>query len=401
MEPEPLSLEGSIQNLKSFGISAYNTTWKKFESEHVSAEHMQKFDMMLTEPPLDYDPSSLGEFMSFTKRMLHPGGCLFVILAWSQYYDWVKAARKEELRVMDHPFIFCPDTSAMQRTRATAFTQRAAFPALVAFAPGKHPQNFKLDLKSDFLNNRCTHKRKFSVIDNVPHPAFRLLQSGSKRAFVQNERSPILLADIMTTFSRLGGSILDPFAGTLSLGCAAVMTGRTCTVIECDAVLFNAAVDRLLHFTSTHGADKVSNENGGDTCRIINDFFKNRDVTDGFPNQSQAMDSGGTDCLATGPADKRVKYNNNHYHTSSKNGNRADDSTSASNKQAPLKKGQKQISDLQCAVAGCILGQDSPANGHNCKSCSAPVHLLCCIRVLKQTVEEPEDPLFCSLCYAS
>ena len=57
---------------------------------------------------------------------------------------------------------------------------------------------------------------------------------------------------------------------------------------------------------------------------------------------------------------------------------------------------------FRCRVTGCVIdksGDTGTATGHNCSKCNAPVHSICCQRVLRITVIGEEDCLFCSVCY--
>lgn len=56
---------------------------------------------------------------------------------------------------------------------------------------------------------------------------------------------------------------------------------------------------------------------------------------------------------------------------------------------------------LRCHVDGCIMDTGDHPSGHNCSVCKVPVHLICNVRVLKLTINEPDDPLFCSKCFTS
>ena len=55
-----------------------------------------------------------------------------------------------------------------------------------------------------------------------------------------------------------------------------------------------------------------------------------------------------------------------------------------------------------CHVISCVIDRDEDvgtATSHNGKACRAPVHLLCCQRVLKLVVNDSFDSLYCSRCY--
>lgn len=58
-------------------------------------------------------------------------------------------------------------------------------------------------------------------------------------------------------------------------------------------------------------------------------------------------------------------------------------------------------SKLACHVNGCIIDCDKEvrtATGHNCVVCKAPVHYLCCQRVLGIGVNDADELFYCSAC---
>jgi DNA modification methylase len=61
-----------------------------------------------------------------------------------------------------------------------------------------------------------------------------------------------LLRYLISLFSNEGDTILDPFAGSASLGEAALITGRCAVLVEQDSDFFEAGSKRLLKITQSH-----------------------------------------------------------------------------------------------------------------------------------------------------
>ena len=58
----------------------------------------------------------------------------------------------------------------------------------------------------------------------------------------------------------------------------------------------------------------------------------------------------------------------------------------------------KKLGDFDCRVLGRI-GEKGTAKAHNCRVCGAPVHLMCCTRILVIAIEDASTDVFRSRCY--
>ena len=125
------------------------------------------------------------------------------------------------------------------------FPQQMTGFALIAKAPGEHPGGFLPNFDSSHALIESSASRRQSCIDSVPFVRHKLNRPNSRSPYRTNEKSHSLLSEMIDLFTPIHGSVLDPYAGTLSTAIAAMRVGRTCTVVERDQDCFLAALHRL------------------------------------------------------------------------------------------------------------------------------------------------------------
>ena len=129
--------------------------------------------------------------------------------------------------------------------------------AIVCWSPCRHHNTFRTDFVSEYTLIKCSHKRKFAVIDNIPVPRQKLQFPNRKKPVRVEEKSTLLLSELMKTFCPEEGHVLDPYAGTMTTAIACMVTGRPCTVVEADPQCYKHAFSRLVQI-----ADKYMEQHG-------------------------------------------------------------------------------------------------------------------------------------------
>lgn len=94
---------------------------------------------------------------------------------------------------------------------------------------------------NDFVGRRDDN----TLIINIEGPRKKPLKPDTKQPFRSLEMSVQLNQKIIALFCPHGGTVLDPFGGTLTTAIAATATNCECVVIEKDESSFNKAVQRL------------------------------------------------------------------------------------------------------------------------------------------------------------
>ena len=253
------TFENNVDILTGIGIHCHQMRWQDFDKT-IRKTTDSRFDMMLIDPPYGtpecrsragslydnfVDDKEMRAVSQFARRVLVPGGSVFLFSSIQYATGWMKSLETENFKVMKHLFVVVKKTERLQFTRAELFPQNACEYGILAYAPGRHPENFKPDFISPYSMVQCSEKRKFSTISGVLVPQHKLLKPGTKSPVLTEEKNPDLLAELMTTFCPQKGSVIDIYAGTLTTAIAAMRTNRKCTSVEADSALFRLAHQRL------------------------------------------------------------------------------------------------------------------------------------------------------------
>jgi len=280
--------QGPAGSLEQLNISCHQMKWQEYQRSVMTTEN--EFDMILADPPYNISSAASGAgseydqyldtkdmetFVEFARRALVPGGCCFIFTSLQLFTKWMAALLCAGFAVMPYAFTVVKDSKTMQRSRRSRCPQNAVENGVVGWTPGTHPQGFKTDFTSEYTLINCTHARKFNVIDNVPVPRRKLRYKG-KRKFVRvEEKSTLLISELLQTFSPDGGRILDPFAGTMTTAVACMAKKRHCTVIEPDIECYRLAVERLEGIATTMTKRRTrSRRSAGEAHEIEDDVLK-------------------------------------------------------------------------------------------------------------------------------
>ena len=242
--------------LGNCGIEVHGISWEEYNVKVLINEDV--FDFIFADPfqtaakqmSRHMDDEERYRFIDFSRKATVPGGYVFIIVPEDKSEDWIQSMTTKGLSNTQKFFLLW-DPKAVQRTKGRAL-QSAVEVAVVGRIPGRHPQNFTIDVDSPYSHlSECTFPRKFRVIDQIPNPINRLYFSGTKIPARIGEKPHSLLRELMTTFCPPGGRVLDPFANTLTTGIACVFSGRSCVLLEDDERCRKDAEMRLVAITKT------------------------------------------------------------------------------------------------------------------------------------------------------
>lgn len=216
------------------------------------------------------EESYVMRFAQFSRRVLVPGGYLFIFLYWSRLPEWQRVLQSNQMDTCAGPFRMCLDTDEVQINNSKQ-CQDPLFVALVAKKPGKHPEGFTMDITAPYLHiTRCQFARKFGIIDKVPLPLPRLMMKPSRKQVRPTEKSSKLFLELLQTFCPALGKVSDPFGGAMTSAMACMMTRRPCTVLESDEQCVKYAVPRLQVFARAQNVD----ENSSRDTRKVTEFVQ-------------------------------------------------------------------------------------------------------------------------------
>lgn len=138
----------------------------------------------------------------------------------------------------------------IQNSSSTRHPQNGCEFGLVARKKGVHPRGFLPRFSDPYRLIKCSHSRRFLIIDSVPPVRRKLKYPGTNRPVRIEEKNTMLLSEIMNTYCPGDGTVLDAYGGTLTTALACVATGRNCIAIEKSAECFNIAEKRLQQITA-------------------------------------------------------------------------------------------------------------------------------------------------------
>jgi len=203
---------------------------------------------------------------------------------------------------------------------------------------------------------------------------------------------------------------------------AAIATGRSCTVLEPDAVCFRLAMDRLRSYAALHTQSsgvsrrtRSHSNNGFPTesklLSLLQECNNETAMSDEDENERD-VDRQDENVLQPDPANEEPLVD------SRQEANAELDETEKATMEdtfkevpeddfGPITELDYPVAEVDCHVVPCILRRDfgdrekAQATQHNCSNCNAAVHPLCCLRVLKIPSNDKTTPLFCTQCRSS
>ena len=307
----------SESHLSHYNISAHNTTWQKYAMENLNICDVDKFDFIVTEPPTapsrsfirrsspsksrftdEIGEEEVKQFPNCAKRILKVGGYCLLLLPYDMFPEWYGAFTRTGFEVMSQPYTIQYDENTYPRRGAgnKIFPQTMTGFAVIAKAPGDHPGGFMPDFDASYSFIQSCASRRQSAIDSVPFVKHKLTRLKSRSPYRTSEKPHSLLSELIDLFTPPQGSVLDPFAGTLSTAIASMRVGRACTVVERDSDCYNAAFHRLqlvataLFQKSLHRADESVDD---DVIFVCMSKVHHADDTHENADRNDVEDTGG------------------------------------------------------------------------------------------------------------
>ena len=253
-------LQPEIDILDRLNIEAHGMSFEDYNRTVLTEQEI--FDLVISDPfqksasaqTQEMTPERRISFIQFIRKVLVPGGHVFLILPQLEMPEWLEAFENLDMK-NEGVFLLLKDPEHVQRVKGKRF-QNLIEVAAVARKPGRHPTRFSMDIVSPYTQlPRNTYKRKAPVIDHISPPSNRLRFPGSKALVRTGEKSPALFWELLKTFCPAGGKVLDPFAATLTAGIAGIQTGRSCVLLESDSQCLSLAQVRLREIATKHLED--------------------------------------------------------------------------------------------------------------------------------------------------
>ena len=163
------------------------------------------------------------------------------------FVKWKRVFKEQNFVVSNAPLVLVKRTGMLQKSSSPRYPQNGCEFALVSRQRRNHPQGFQPRFSEQYRLIKCSHSRRFSIIDSIPPVKRKLKYPGTNRPVRIEEKSTLMLAEIMATFCPEGGTVLDAYGGTLTTALACITTGRKCIVAEKMADCFEIAETRLQH----------------------------------------------------------------------------------------------------------------------------------------------------------
>ena len=230
-------------NHDKVGIAVYEMTWETYLDTIIQSQEQLQVDMILTDPPYclptsrtptgegyndQIDEREMDMFSQFARRVIVPGGFWGL---FTSYHLFVKLKRDFEDRnfvFSNAPFVLVKRTGMLQKSSSPRYPQNGYEFALVSRQRGDHPQGFQPRFSEQYRLIKYAHSRRFSIIDFIPPVRRKLKYPGTNRPIRTEEKSNLMIAEIMTTFCPEGGTVLEAYGGTLTTALACIATGRKC-----------------------------------------------------------------------------------------------------------------------------------------------------------------------------
>jgi site-specific DNA-methyltransferase (adenine-specific) len=170
--------------------------------------------------------------MQHLHRVLKPNGFFFTMLPAMRSDTWDYNANHKTL-AEEAGFNFCAQWVWDKKAISLGYCGRPRHELIFMFVKGKFAA-------------KNTHDRSIpDVLEHKRVPWQRQMTYGSDDTRQQTQKPASLLMDIMKYATAKGGKILDPFAGSCSLGEAALALGRKAVCIEFNPDVAKAAHTRL------------------------------------------------------------------------------------------------------------------------------------------------------------
>lgn len=225
-----------------------------FEKELPSAS----FDMILTDPPYGttkckWDtPIDLIAWWALAERVLKPRGVVVMtaaqpftsVLVSSNIKDfrycwvWDKVISRGHLVVKKRPMARHEDVCVFYK-KAPTYNPKMT-------EKNKPEKGNAMEASRTSICGGKTTGVQEKIIRTHSYPTTILVYKPDKRLGHPTQKPVGLMSYLIETYTNFGDNILDPFAGSGTVGVAARELGRECTLIEKDPEYFRIAKERLL-----------------------------------------------------------------------------------------------------------------------------------------------------------
>lgn len=259
--PEPAKQINEDADLEEKHIYTFNMSWKDYLTNERN-ETSPRFDFLITRPPLvsgksfirglrppnsgdEIEESEVDGFCKFMKRTLKSGSYIALLIHFTSFKHWFESLEAHGMTVMPDEYIISFDLNAMKRKKVSWFTQSAHETVLVARLPGSHPTGFEPSFRKNNDEDSGDQDARFSIMLNAPTVQSMLTKPGSKIPFDNRELHPAVFEHFIKLFTPEGGSVIEPFGRTFSVGIACVRTNRSCHLLEKAKECYQAALIRL------------------------------------------------------------------------------------------------------------------------------------------------------------
>ncbi len=252
-------------------LDLYDMKWQDY-SRSIFSDKDSLFDLVLTDPPynLPANPSRSGtgykdfisddemrSFSQFCNRALKTGCYALLFTSFQLFPRWVQSFKDSQFKVMPYPFVVMKDQGTIQQRMTIDFPQNCCEFLMIAKSNGTHPNGFIPDFKS-LYNNVCTSSKKsFAGVSNLPVTKYKLLNKPSKEPVRVEEKNVDFITELISEFSPINGSVLDPYGGTFTTGIGAYRSKRRAACVERDSHCFRLAKERIIRLLTP-----VSGQNG-------------------------------------------------------------------------------------------------------------------------------------------
>ncbi len=272
-EKEKESLGSRLDSLKEKGINCHNMKWEDFFAEVWSSKN-KSLDAIITEPPSspslsfihkpnktkgtstssdeELSKSDIMDLVKAGKRILKPGGYFIVIIEFDLFQEWYLSFKANGFNIMRRPLTFSYKQNYVPRrpSEDQDFPYGLEEYCFIPRLPGKHPDGFNPDFKSNYNLIECNWTKRAPIITNVDQPTNKLCFPKSRKPVRVSEKSVNVLAEIIDLYVPPYGTVIDLFAGTMTLPIASLKTSRRCIAVEKDRQCFELAIARLADLCS-------------------------------------------------------------------------------------------------------------------------------------------------------
>lgn len=184
LEEVGASEQQSIQsNLEKLGISAHHMSWEACQDTIVQSRDPFQVDMVLTDPPFSLpnsrvptgqgfvdhiDDKEMELFAQFVRRVLATGVYAFIFTSFHLFTKWKRSFEEQHFVASKAPFVIAKRTGMLDKSSSLRYPQNGCEFAIIAWKRGTHPNDFLPNYTEPYRLIKCSHSRRFQLIDSVP-----------------------------------------------------------------------------------------------------------------------------------------------------------------------------------------------------------------------------------------